>query len=51
MRFQKFHVNDFNSVYYEDLESYDYDDDVDYDDNKYRKLGSIKRLFKRFNNQ
>ena len=38
----------FNSVYYEDLDNYDDNDDADYDDDKYRKIGSIRRLFKGF---
>ena len=48
LRFKKFRGNDIDSVYYEDLDSYDYDD-ADYDDDKYRKIGSIRRLFKGFN--
>ena len=47
MRFKKFRGNDLDSVYYEDLGNYDYDD-ADYDDDKYRKIGSIRRLFKSF---
>ena len=47
LRFKKFRGNDIDSVYYEDLDSSDYDD-ADYDDDKYRKIGSIRRLFKEF---
>ena len=38
---------DVNSVYYEDLDDYDYDND--YDDDKYKTIGSIRTLFKKFN--
>ena len=37
---------DVNSVYYEDLDDYDYDND--YDDDKYKTIGSIRTLFKKF---
>ena len=48
LRFKKFRGNDLDSVYYEDFGNYDYDD-ADYDDDKCRKIGSIRRLFKGFN--
>ena len=39
---------DIDSVYYEDLDIYD-DDDFSYaDDDKHRKIGSIRTLFKKF---
>ena len=46
--------DDIDSVYYEDLDENedpygDEDPDVDADDDKYRKIGSIRRLFKEFN--
>ena len=43
-RFKKFH-GDIDSVDYEDLDSYDYNYDFA-DDDKYRKIGSIRILFK-----
>ena len=43
MRFKKFH-GDVN-VDYNDLDNYDDDDDI-VDDDEYRKIGSIRRLFK-----
>ena len=44
LRFQKFHGN-IDSVDYEDLDNYD--DNYDFaDDDKYRKIGSIRTLFK-----
>ena len=46
---KKFRDNNIDSVYYEDLDNYDDDDDyVDYDDDKYIKIGTIRRLFKGF---
>ena len=45
--FKKFH-GDIESVDYEDLDSYDYDDYSYAHDDEYRKTGSIRRLFKRF---
>ena len=44
--FKKFY-GDIDSVYYQDLDNYD-DDDNNYDDDEYRKIGSIRRLFKKF---
>ena len=44
MRFKKFH-GDVN-VDYNDLDNYDDDDDDIVDDDEYRKIGSIRRLFK-----
>ena len=41
--FKKFH-GDIDSVYYEDLDNYD--DDHCADDDEYRNIGSIRRLFK-----
>ena len=42
------HRDDIDSVSYEDLDNYD-DDDFSYtDDDKYRKIGSIRTLFKKF---
>ena len=37
--------DDIDSVYYEDLDNYDNDEDHDYnaDDNVYRKIGTVKR--------
>ena len=50
LRFKKFHSN-VDSVHYDDLDYYDYNydaaDTAD-DDDKYRKIGSIRRLFKGF---
>ena len=43
MKFKKFYGN-VDSVYYDDV---DYYDDAD-DDDKYRKIGSIRRFFKVF---
>ena len=42
--------DDIDSVYYENLDNYDDDDDDDdkYDDYVYRKTGSVRRLFKKF---
>ena len=46
LRFKKFH-GDIDSVDYDDLDNYD--DNYDFaDDDKYRKIGSVKRLFKEF---
>ena len=46
LRFKKFH-GDIDSVDYEDLDNYD--DNYDFaDDDKYRKIGSIRTLFKEF---
>ena len=47
LRFKKFRGNDIDSVYCEDLDSYDYEN-ANYYDDKYRKIGSIRRLFKGF---
>ena len=41
--------NNIDSIYYEDLDNYD-DDYVDCDDDKYRKIGTIRTLFKEFDN-
>ena len=46
IRFQKFH-GDIDSVDYEDLDNYDYNYDFA-DDDEYRKIGSIRTLFKEF---
>ena len=46
--FKKFRGNNIDSVHYEDLDNCDYDYYAHYDDDKYRKIGSIKRLFKEF---
>ena len=44
LRFKKFNID---SVDYEDLDNYD--DNYDFaDDDKYRKIGSIRTLFKEF---
>ena len=43
--------DDIDSVYYEDLDNYDDDDDdnnINYYDYVYRKIGSVRRLFKKF---
>ena len=46
LRFKKFHV-DIDSVDYDDLDNYD--DNYDFaDDDEYRKIGSIRTLFKEF---
>ena len=46
LRFKKFH-GDIDSVDYEDLDNYD--DNYDFaDDGKYRKIGSVRTLFKEF---
>ena len=49
LRFKKFHSN-VDSVHYDDLDYYDYSYDAadTADDDKYRKIGSIRRLFKGF---
>ena len=49
LRFKKFHSN-VDSVPYDDLDYYDYNYDAadTADDDKYRKIGSIRRLFKGF---
>ena len=44
--FRKFHGN-IDSVDYEDLDNYDYNYDFA-DDDEYRKIGSIRTLFKEF---
>ena len=44
LRFKKFH-GDINTVDYDDLDNYDYDF---VDDDEYKKIGSIRRLFKGF---
>ena len=46
LRFKKFH-GDIDTVNYDDLDNYDYDYDFA-DDDEYRKIGSIRRLFKGF---
>ena len=43
LKFKKFH-GDIDSIDYDDLDNYDDDDFVD--DDEYRKIGSIRRLFK-----
>ena len=46
MRFKKFHGG-IDAVDYDDLDNYD--DNYDFaDDDEYRKIGSIRRLFKEF---
>ena len=46
---KKFRDNNIDSVYYEDLDNYDNDDDyADYDDDKYRKIVTVRRLLKGF---
>ena len=46
---KKFRDNNIDSVSYEDLDNYDDNDYyADYDDDKYRKIGTVRRLFKRF---
>ena len=46
---KKFCYNNIDTVYYEDFDNYDIDDDyADYDDDKYRKTVTIRRLLKRF---
>ena len=46
LRFKKFH-GDIDSVDYDDFDNYD--DNYDFaDDDKYRKIGSIRTLFKKF---
>ena len=48
LRFKKFHGG-IDTVDYDDLDNYDYNyDDADYDDDQYKKIGSIRRLFKGF---
>ena len=46
-RFKKFRGN-IDSIDYEDLDNYDYNYDFG-DDDEYRKIGSIRTLFKEFN--
>ena len=48
-RFKKFH-SDIDSVDYDDLDNYDFDDDnYDFaDDDEYRRIGTIRTLFKEF---
>ena len=46
LRFKRFHGN-IDSVNYEDLDNYDYNYDFA-DDDEYRKIGSIRTLFKEF---
>ena len=41
--------NNINSMHYEDLDKDKNSDDEDTDDDKYRKIGSVRRLFKKFN--
>ena len=45
--------NYIDSIYYEDLDNYDHDDDdFSYaDTDKYRKIGSIRTLFKKFDRE
>ena len=46
LKFKKFH-GDIDSVDYDDLDSYD--DNYDFaDDDEYRKIGSVRTLFKEF---
>ena len=46
---KKFCDNNIDTVYYEDFDNYDIDDNyADYDDDKYRKTVTIRRLLKRF---
>ena len=47
MKFKKFH-GDIDSVDYDDLDNYDDNYDFADDDDEYRKIGSIRRLFKKF---
>ena len=47
LRFKKFHSNNIDSVDYDDLDNYDDNYDFVNDDN-YRKIGSIRTLFKEF---
>ena len=47
LRFKKFHGG-FHTVDYDDLDNYDYNYDHADDDDEYRKIGSIRRLFKGF---
>ena len=44
--FNKFH-GDIDSINYDDLDNYDYNYDFA-DDDEYRKIGSIRTLFKEF---
>ena len=44
LRFQKFH----GGIDYDDLDNYDYNYDGGDDDDEYKKIGSIRRLFKGF---
>ena len=46
--FKKFHGN-IDSVDYDDLDNYDYNYDFS-DDDEYRKIGSIRTLFREFEN-
>ena len=45
LKFKKFYGN-VDSVYYDDVDNDNYDDADD--DDKYRKIGSIRRLFEGF---
>ena len=47
MRFKKFHGG-IDTVDYDDLDNYDDNYDFADDDDEYRKIGSIRRLFKGF---
>ena len=47
LKFKKFHGN-VDSVDYDDLDNYDDNYDFADDDDEYRKIGSIRRLFKGF---
>ena len=48
LNFKKPHNNN-NSIHYEDLDKDKDPDDEDADDDKYRKIGSVRRWFKKFN--
>ena len=41
--------NNINSIHYEDLDKGKDPDGEDADDDKYRKIGTVRRLFKKFN--
>ena len=47
LKFKKFH-GDIDSADYDDLDNYDDNYDFADDDDEYRKIGSIRRLFKKF---
>ena len=48
LRFKKFH-GDIDSVDYDDLDNYDDNYDFADDDDEYKKIGSVRRLFKEYN--